>query len=196
MMVLLLSVSACDEGGGSDDAASDGAVRDTYDVEEGTCIFDVSESEAAEQAAVHHEEMGFWIWECTFDQGYYWEAANVIQLEFWSSRGMVAEPGVYPLAGDGYADCGLCLLLREGCLNLDGLADCEADHFAVAGEVEITEIGVVGETISGTIRDAHLVETWIDWESGSFDSEPVPGGATWCIEEWDFEAEVVAYPIR
>jgi hypothetical protein len=86
--------------------------------------------------------------------------------------------------------------VRETCTPEDGIARCERDYLASSGGVEIEELGLVGEMLTGALVDAVLVETEIDWDSGSFGSSPVEGGASWCIGELGFDVGVSPYPAR
>lgn len=84
-------------------------------------------------------------------------------------------PGVYDLVGQNYADCGLCLLGRTGCTN----QGCEKTFFMKEGSLEIVEFSGSDAPFKAVIN-ATLEEVTIN--TSTYQSTPVPGGQTWCLE--------------
>lgn len=182
----------------ADTSVSDGLDgTDALDVEAvDGCTREMTDVESLGQAALYHDD-GFWIVEVVVGGNLAFPPVDLVQLELWPERDGPAEPGEYEVDGEAaYAQCGLCVLLRETCIPEDGLARCGRDFVATAGSVEIVDLEEPGGTISGVIRDVELVETSIDWDSGSFESETVPGGQVVCIDRVEFESVVSTYPAR
>jgi hypothetical protein len=84
---------------------------------------------------------------------------DVVQLELWAGVGAFAggpvRTGMFTIAGDdaALATCGVCVRA----LGNKGTAD-EQEYFATGGTVEVTALGVDGETVSATIRNATFKE--------------------------------------
>lgn len=200
LLVVLATAAACDERT-TDYPDADAHEEEPADVGEDGCWNELETAEPEEQAALHgtygeEGDLEFWIYEGVIQGDTVWPPATFVQLEIWPERGGPAEPGTYAVEEGPYSGCGLCVLVRESCVPEDGLALCERDYVAVSGAVEIEEMGRSGEMLSGSVADAYLVETVIDWDSGAFGSAPVDGGMTWCIGEMHFEVGVSTYPER
>ena len=88
-----------------------------------------------------------------------------------------AGPGNYSLQGSNYADCSLCLFVFAGC-NDD--YDCEEIYFADEGWMRIEAMAGPDEPFAATFTGVKSREVTID--EGSFESTPVPVGATWCVD--------------
>ncbi len=201
MCAVILACAGCDEK--RDDAPDDADAGEdvAVDVGEGGCWREMEVAEPERQSALLREygeegEHRLWIYQGAIEGSTIWPPATLVQLEIWPERGGPAEPGTYEIEEQPYAECGLCLLVREGCVPEDGLARCERDHLAISGTVQIEELGAVGEMFTGSLSTAYLVETSIDWDSGTFEDAPVEGGRTWCIGEMDLEIGVSPYPAR
>jgi len=197
----LLAIAGCDEKNGNDLPDADAGEDVPVDVGEGGCWRDMAVAEPDRQSTLLREygeegEHRLWIYQGVIEGSTVWPPATFVQLEVWTERGGPEEPGTYAIEEGPYAGCGLCLLVREGCVPEDGLAVCERDYIAVSGTVEIEEMGAVGEMFSGSLADAYLVETAIDWDSGAFEDVPLEGGRTWCLGEMDLEIGVSPYPAR
>lgn len=163
---------------------------------DGSCTLDLTEVVPTEQVALFQEEAGFWVWDGVIEGDSILPPVDIAQIEIWTSHGGPDGPGTFALAGASYADCGLCVMVREGCTPTDGLARCDRDYLGISGTVEIEEVGVVGENLTGTLTDLVLTEVAIDWDGGTFASESVPGGAVLCLDSIEFSAGVAAYPVR
>ena len=202
LLATITAVCAC--GGGTmagDSDEEDGTGPDTgWEVGDvggdGSCTMDLAEVVPTEQSALLEEEAGFWLWEGVIEGDTILPPIDLAQIEIWTSHGGPDGPGTYALDGSSYADCGLCVLVREGCTPQDGITRCDRDFLGISGTVGIEEVGVVGENLSGTLSDLVLVEAAIDWDGGTFASEAVPGGAVVCLDSVEFSAGVAAYPIR
>jgi len=196
-VVLCLALAACDEGGGGAvDAGSDPDAGDAIEAYGEGCTSGMETADVVYQSAIRHEEEDFWIYEGIIDGDVMWPPVTMLQLEIRPGMGGPAGPGTYAIAPGPYAECGLCLLVREACRPEDGVARCERDYLAVEGTVEIVELGAVGEMLSGSITGAVLEEALIDWDSGAFGSEPVVDGLTWCLGSMEIEIGVSPYPAR
>lgn len=197
--VLIVLLAGCDEGRKSYPDAD--AEEEVVDVDEDGCWRAMDEAEPTSRVALHgttgeEEDQHFWIYEAVIEGDTIWPPATIVQIEIWPERGGPSEPGVYDVVEGAYAECGLCVLVREGCTPDDGVARCARDHLATSGSVEIEELGEPGESLTGAVTDLLLVETDIDWDSGAFGSAPVEGGAVWCIGAMDVESVVSSYPVR
>lgn len=194
-------VAGCDEKRDGDLPDADAGEDVPLDVGEGGCWREMEVAEPERQSALYREygEEGahhLWLYQGVIEGSTIWPPATFVQLEIWPERGGPEEPGTFEIAERPYAECGLCLLVREGCLPEDGLARCERDYIAVSGTVEIEELGGVGEMLAGSLQDAYLVETAIDWDSGTFEDVPLEDGRTWCLGQMDLEIGVSPYPAR
>ncbi len=206
--IIVPAIWACGGGTMSGDAGDEGdtgdAPLDSGDAAgDGACTLDLEEVVATEQEALYEEEAGFWVWDGVIRGETVFPPVDIAQLEIWTGSGGPVEPGTYAIPGGSYAGCGLCVLVREGCRPEGGISRCERDYLAVSGSVEIEEVGVVGESLSGTISgatrtrsDAALDAADIDWDGGTFASAPVPGGAVWCLDSLEFSSDVAPYPVR
>lgn len=87
-------------------------------------------------------------------------------------------PGTYALDGGNYADCGLCVLLYEGCDA--NLSNCVKTYFAAAGNVSITELPPQSLNFEATLLSVALEEVTID--PMSYTSAPVANGNIWCMD--------------
>ncbi len=93
--------------------------------------------------------------------------------------------GEYSVDGSNYADCGNCLLAFSGCN--DANQPCEKTFFADLGSMNIAEMGTAGGQLRGTIN-ATFREVTIDPQT--YQSTPVQGGQTWCMNDLAFSATV------
>ena len=95
---------------------------------------------------------------------------DILSLEFYGGDfGGPSGPGSFPIDGDNYADCGLCVLVYQG---FEG-NNIETYFYATEGGVEISDWDAEAGTISASLTDAKLVEVTID--SNTFVSTPVSG---------------------
>jgi hypothetical protein len=192
----------CDQGqatswdAGNADATTDLVPGDPPDLD--GCSRELTDLEVTSQAALYGEieEQGFWIVESVIEGYVAFPPVSLAQLEIWTDRGGPIEPGTYGVDPGDYARCGLCLLVREDCVPVDGIASCQRDFLAWSGSVELVDLEASGGNVSGVVRDAVLVESWIDWDSGTFESFPLDGGEVICIDRLEFGSLVSAYPSR
>jgi hypothetical protein len=110
---------------------------------------------------------------------------DILIFELRQSIGGPSAPGTYPIPNLNYAESSLCVLVYYDCNELD---DCEKVFLANCGTMEIIYIGDSGNHFYGTIADVNLIEVVIDPDT--FVSTPVPGGQTWCIYDYTFDATV------
>jgi hypothetical protein len=85
-------------------------------------------------------------------------------------------PGTYSLDGSNYADCSLCVMLYLGC----GESSCESLLFADEGSVTISSSVGAGEDFRAQLSNVVFKEVTIDSET--YETTPVPGGVTWCVD--------------
>ena len=76
------------------------------------------------------------------------------------------------------------------------LANFWARHREVAGQPSNAIRGMPLGLPPLPPEQIRLVESWIDWDSGFFESFPLDGGEVICIDRLEFESLVSAYPIR
>ncbi len=86
-------------------------------------------------------------------------------------------PGNYSLAGSNYADCSLCLLVLAGCSED---YSCDTTFFADEGNLRIDAMAGPEQPFAATFSGVVFREVSIDSET--FESTPVAGGATWCVD--------------
>ena len=86
-----------------------------------------------------------------------------------------------------YATCGVCLMLQTGCETHGDHGHCEATFMPeVGGEVTFDVLGAAaGEQWAGAVSGIRFVEVEIDSET--YATTPVPGGATFSLDAWDFD---------
>ncbi len=108
---------------------------------------------------------------------------DVLSVEWHFNAGVnFTGPGIYPIeTGASLSTCGLCV----GIERIDGNGQVTGYFFATEGEVEVLQVGDDGETFSGVLRDAVLVE-WDDVHSDA----PIQGGQDWCIESYSWSSEL------
>jgi hypothetical protein len=190
-------VGGCDQevAPAGDASADDGGADASWDGAYDGCSGELSEVSPAAQAVLYHEDEEFWLVEAVVDGNLTYPPVDIVQLEIWPGRGGPVEPGEYVIERAGYAGCGLCVLLRRSCRPEDGIARCERDLLAHEGTVEIDELETPGGAFSASLRDVVLVETVIDWDGGTFESEPV-GPEVVCLDALDLESTVTSYPAR
>ena len=87
-------------------------------------------------------------------------------------------PGAYDLSGKNYSNCGLCVLIRQGCSE----SGCQKYFFAKSGSVDIDMIGGAGIEFIASM-DIEFEEVTIDQATRK--STPVEGGESWCIKDTD-----------
>lgn len=90
--------------------------------------------------------------------------------------------GGYLLTGLGYEDCGLCVLVYEGC----SATTCDAVYLATGGKLVIDEMGTVGDTFSGTLVNAQLAQ--VDLDPSSRTSSWIEDGDVLCLGEYSFSS--------
>jgi len=87
-----------------------------------------------------------------------------------------SEPGLFSLDGTNFADCGLCVMLFADCDE----GYCDKVFYADEGEVEVVEMAGVGEPFDAILHDVVLKEVRIN--ETTWESTPIPGGETWCLD--------------
>ena len=86
------------------------------------------------------------------------------------------QPGIYDLAEQGGPDeCGICVTARRTCNE----TDCFNTFDAVAGQVELKEMGQPGGKLVATLRGARFKQV-----------EPVAKDDFWCIDRLDIAQDV------
>ena len=114
--------------------------------------------------------------------------ADYLTLELWQRYGAPTDTGTYALTDENYETCTTCVLISTGC---DATA-CEKTYLATAGDLNLVDVGVVGDPLSGWLENVTLVEVTIDPDT--WVSTPVPGGQTWCLDEVLFDLTIDAWP--
>ncbi len=121
------------------------------------------------------------------------EPLYLVSIEFFTGYGSpppLTGPGSYTLATtaveQNYSTCGTCVLVHQQCSTGVG---CTRSFFATGGTLQISSWGDVGTQFTGSLTGVTLVEVTID--SSTFVSTPVPGGQTWCLPSYAFDATIV-----
>jgi len=99
-----------------------------------------------------------------------------------------ASAGTYNLSGGNYADCALCVLVIGDCNNE---YSCDQVFFAAEGTLSVQSLSDHGGPFRATLRDAVFEEVSID--SSTYESSPIPGGDTWCIDEITIDVNTYLY---
>lgn len=141
-------------------------------------------------------------WVPVLEEGTLWSADGYLQYysenapdyptdefyaEWFLDFGASNQPGTHTFTDSNYASCHTCVVIYAGC---DDAGSCDKEFLAIAGTMETTAIGGVGERIAATIRDVKLVEVLIDEDT--FFSEKVEGGEVWCIDDYAFDVEILS----
>jgi hypothetical protein len=115
--------------------------------------------------------------------------ADLLWINFYYGYGdppPLTGPGTFTLGEtpdeQNWATCGTCVLLLANC---DDQGACDKYFFAESGTLTVTDFQT-GGNFAGTLTNARLVEVTID--TTTYDSTPVPGGDTWCLSSYAFDA--------
>ena len=100
--------------------------------------------------------------------------------QIYTSFGGPTSPGRYVLDGINFKDCGLCLLMLQGC---DDSGECEKTFYADEGVVEITQIA--SDRFAANYSGVVYREVTLDQEDST--SVPVPNGETVCVDGFTFD---------
>ena len=96
-----------------------------------------------------------------------------------------SKPGTYNLDGSNYSDCALCILIVKGC---NESYSCNTIYFADAGELQISQMNSNGAAFLAELTNAVFREVRLDPET--YESTPIQGGETWCIDSLSIAAGV------
>jgi hypothetical protein len=116
------------------------------------------------------------------------QGGDVDRLTVELFYGLGADPGAHSASlGDNYADCHTCALVFVAC---DQNAQCVAALWASSGTLTVNANNKNdGEPFRATLSDARFDEVTID--PNSFESTPVAGGISWCIDSITLDATVM-----
>jgi hypothetical protein len=181
----------------ADDPGQDADTPEADDApsETGDCGRDYGSVFATEQEVFRGENGGnaFWLYYATVDGTMALPPFDYFSLELWPVLGGPSSPGTYAFTDANYNSCGTCGLIGTGCTDSSGGRFlCEKTFLATAGTAVIDAIGVVGSTFMGSVSGLTAIEVSIDPDT--FESTPVPGGETACIEDLPFVATVAQVP--
>ena len=177
-----------------DEAAAD-STADDASAETGGCGLDYGSVFATEQEVFRGENGGnaFWLYYATVEGTMALPPFDYFSLELWPVLGGPSSPGTTAFTDANYNRCGTCGLIGTGCsTSSDGRFLCEKTFLVTAGTVVIDSIGAVGSTFMGSVSGLAAIEVRIDPDD--FESIPVPGGETACIEDLPFVATVAQVP--
>jgi hypothetical protein len=163
--------------------------------EAGGCGRDFGSVFATEQEVFRGENGGsaFWLFYATVEGTMALPPFDYFSLELWPVLGGPSSPGTYAFTDANYNSCGTCGLIGTGCTDSSGGRFlCEKTFLVTAGTVVIDGIGAVGSTFMGSVSGLAAIEVRIDPDD--FESIPVPGGETACIEDLPFAATVAQVP--
>ena len=103
-----------------------------------------------------------------------------ISFEVYPYLGGAVEPQTYDFPGVNYADCSTCLLVFADCMRPQG---CQTIFLVESGTAVVTAADTMnGAPFQATFNDVVLREVTIDTDT--FESTPVPGGESWCIDNF------------
>ena len=94
------------------------------------------------------------------------------------------KPGSYSLDGNNYQDCALCALLIMEC---DNEYRCEKVFFADEGTLDVAAMTGSGGLFKATLDRVVFREVTID--TTTYESTPVAGGDTWCLDGLELEVD-------
>ena len=113
---------------------------------------------------------------------------SLVSFEFYpGSFGGASTAGTYDLTGTNYETCGNCVLVRTGCKSTTGT--CAKTYYADQGQLVI-DSWAPGGKFSGHLEGVTLQEVTID--PNTYRSTPVVGGGQWCLDQYQFSADVTA----
>lgn len=159
---------------GSDDAGTDASTDTGTDTP--TCTFN-GFTAAAQDAFTRFGNRGY------IAQSTLASPVDTLNFELLQDGG-ATENGTYTITDASYGDCVNCVLIYRGCD--ENLQNCQESFLANAGTLEITNFGASGEMFEGTLSDVRLVAVTIEGNT----SMPLAGGATWCIDSFNFSVMV------
>lgn len=114
------------------------------------------------------------------------------ELQIFSYQGAPyhgpATAGRYSLADMNYADCALCVLLVTNCSES---YSCDEVFFVSDGVLDVTDFGSSTGQFRAVLRDLVLTEVRID--PATYESTPVSGGDSWCVDEIDISVATYLY---
>ncbi len=110
-----------------------------------------------------------------------------LTIDLYFSLGAVDGPQEFSLSGENLADCNTCVLMRSEC-DADGCANGKS-YLAQSGTLSLSSVGAIGNNLQGSLQTARFAEVTI---SGDLQTTLVPGGESWCVDEYVFDAPVTA----
>jgi hypothetical protein len=113
---------------------------------------------------------------------------TVLYLEFYYGYGAKAGPQTITFTGENYVDCAVCGVIYADC-DADGA--CARTFLVDSGTLEVTANDGKSGQLAGVLRDARFVEVEIN---DDFESTPVEGGQTWCVDAYAFDAALEYVP--
>ncbi len=120
------------------------------------------------------------------------EPLDALSIELYSGGEYngATGPGVYTLDDPNYETCANCVLIRANC---EGETGCQKTFYADVGTLDIQRWDEGEGAFSGRLQGVVLREVTIDRET--FRSTLVPGGETWCVRDFAFEAQIKGLPV-
>ena len=98
-------------------------------------------------------------------------------------------PGTYNLGGSNYADCALCMVIVEQCN--EGY-QCDKVFFADEGVLSVSDFGQSTGRFTAALRQVVFREVRLD--PTTYESVPVPGGDTYCVDGLSIDVATYLYP--
>ena len=120
------------------------------------------------------------------------DPTTVLQLERYYELGATAGPQTVTLLDESYRTCSTCVLMQFECTlgtTVHDVSACRKTFLARAGTVVLTQEDAAGGQFAGALHGVEMVEVVID--GTTFESTVVPGGETWCIDDYVFSPERV-----
>ena len=96
-------------------------------------------------------------------------------------------PGSYSMDGNNYEDCSLCMLIYENCND----TSCDSVYFADLGSLLVSSAMEVNQNFNATLNNVVFREVSIDPDT--YQSTPIQGGNTWCVDSLSINAVPEAY---
>ncbi len=109
-----------------------------------------------------------------------------LTIDFYFPLGTPDSAHSETLTGEGLDTCATCIFIKLAC----GALTCQTSLMVQSGQLDITSMGAIGEPFTGSLSDAVFAE--VMFESGTQRTTVVPGGETWCFENYAFSVQVTS----
>jgi len=167
----------------SPDAAAADATTLGSDAKPASCTHQgmIAQSESAER----DDSLGVLFYTATSGTA---PAIKRLTFDFYFSLGAADGPQNISFTGENLSDCHTCLLVRRDCES----SRCKNGKAFIAqeGKADITALGAVGTSLQGVLQNVVFSEVTIN--PSGLSTTLVPGGETWCIDQYAIDTVITA----